>query len=109
MELNEAGGSVPLGSRLRKDIVPKEIYECYHALMKEKEVRLNSSSSVDLAFTIYLLNVGFHINDKLYENYVAFARAARSCFYEYGEEVFRAYFSRHSQGGPFVMNGPFAY
>jgi hypothetical protein len=109
VEVDEAAGSVPLGSRVRKDGLPKEIYECYHALMKEKEVRLSSSSSIELALTIYLLNVGFHVSDKLYENYLAFARVARSCFYDYGEEVFRAYFSRHNQGGPFIMSGPFAY
>jgi hypothetical protein len=88
--------------------LPKETYECYQGLMKEKEVRLNPTSSLDLALTVYLLNVGFHVNDKLYDHFLAFARLSRHCFHEHGEELFRAYFSRREQGGPLVLAGPFA-
>lgn len=34
--------------------------------MKEKEVKLLPTSSLDLALTVYLFNVGFYVNEKIY-------------------------------------------
>lgn len=84
-ELEEGlAGSVPLGSRIRKEVLPKETYDCYLLLMKEKEARLQPTSSLDLALTVYLINVGQHVNDKIYEQFLLFARIARNCFNEHG-------------------------
>jgi hypothetical protein len=98
-------GAVQLSARIRKDALPRETYDSYLALMKEKEVRLQSTSSLDLALTVYLVNVGFHVNDKVYEQFLSFARLARHCFSDHGEEVYRAYFARKEQGGPFALAG----
>lgn len=73
--------------------------------MKEKEVKLLPNSSLDLALTVYLINIGFHVNDKVYEQFLSFARLAKNCFSLHGEEMFRSYFSKKEQGGPFVLGG----
>lgn len=68
--------------------------------MRQGEVRLHSTSSLDLVLAVYLLNVGEHVNDKIYEQFLLFARIFRGCFHEHGDEVHKAYFTK---GGP----GPF--
>lgn len=70
--------------------------------MRQGEVRLQASSTLDLALAVFLLNMGEHVNDKIYEQLLLFARIARGCFYEHGEEVYRVYFLRQGTG-PFQL------
>lgn len=51
---------------------------------------------------LFLLNMGELINDKVYDQFLIFARLARSCFYEHGEELYRAVFSK-KDAGPFQL------
>lgn len=43
------------------------------------------TSPIDLILTIYLLNIGEYVNDKLYDYYLIFAKLARNCYHEHGE------------------------
>lgn len=54
------------------------------SLVKEKEIKLSSSSSLDLALIAFLINVGIYVNDKIYEQFLNFAKFARSCYFEHG-------------------------
>jgi hypothetical protein len=47
--------------------------------------------------------VGFHVNDKIYDQFLSFARIARNCFSEHGEEIYRAYFSKKDFDGAFYL------
>jgi hypothetical protein len=79
-------GKVALSSRIKKDQVPKEVFDSYLSLMRlGGEVKLHSTSSLDLALAVFLLNVGEHVSDKIYEQFLLFARIARGCFFEHGE------------------------
>jgi hypothetical protein len=49
-----------------------------------------------------LINVGEIANDKVYEQFLIFAKMARTCFAEHGEEVHRTLFSKKDQG-PFQL------
>ena len=42
------------------------------------------------------------MNDKVYEQFLIFAKIARACFYEHGEELYRAVFSK-KDSGPFQL------
>jgi hypothetical protein len=84
-ELGEAAvGRVALAARLKKELVAKEVYENYLWLMRQSEVKLHSSSPLDLVLAVFLLNVGEHINEKTYEQFLLFARIVRGCFVEHG-------------------------
>ena len=96
-------GQVPLNSRIKRENVPKEVYECYMALMKEKEIRLTGSSSLDLVLVVFLLNIGEFVNDKIFEQYLLFSKAARGAFCDHGEEVYRYFFVQRSP--PFPLKG----
>jgi hypothetical protein len=93
---------VAVTGRVKKDLVAKEVFESYLWLMRQGEVKLHHTSSLDLALAVFLLNVGEHVNDKIYEQFLLFARIARGCFHEHGEEVHKAYFSR-AGAGPFQL------
>lgn len=47
----------------------------------------------------FLYGVGEHVNEKLYEHYLLFAKLVRNCFYEHGEEVYRACFTNKEKMG----------
>lgn len=94
-------GSVPLALRIRKESIPKEIYDCYNSLMKNQSFELTKNSSPDLVLTIYLLNVGEYVNEKLYDHFLFFAKILRNCYFEHGEEVYRMCFSQKE--GPGVV------
>lgn len=52
-------GSVNITSRIKKETLPKEIYECYSNLIKSTTpVELTKNSTLDLVLTVYLLGVG---------------------------------------------------
>lgn len=86
-------GTVPLHARIKKDALPKEMGECYGALLKQQDCKLTPRSSLDLVLTVYLLNVGEYVNDKLFDHYLMFARLVRSCFHDCAEEVYRQCFA----------------
>lgn len=49
-----------------------------------------------------MINIGDIVNDKIYDQFLAFARLARACFYEHGEELHKVIFSKKDQG-PFQI------
>ena len=51
-------GSVSPSSRIRKDSVPKEIYEQFQVLTKQESICLSRISPIDTVLAIYLWNVG---------------------------------------------------
>jgi hypothetical protein len=52
-------GSVSPSSRIRKDSVPKEIYEQFQVLTKQDNIiYLSRISPIDTVLAIYLWNVG---------------------------------------------------
>jgi hypothetical protein len=61
---------------------------------QQQEIKLTPKSSLDLVLTVYLVNVGEFINEKMYDYYVIFAKLARGCYYEHGEEIYRNGFSK---------------
>jgi hypothetical protein len=91
-------GSVPIQFRIRKENLPKEVYDCYVAIMKHQDCKLNKNSTLEQALTVYLLNVGDYVNDKVFDYYVIFAKIARNCFHDCGEELYRACFHKKDSG-----------
>jgi len=73
-------GRVSLSSRIKKETVPKELYECYSQLIKDQQCKLTRKSSLDLVLAVYLLNVGKFVNDKLFDHFLLFVRIVRSCY-----------------------------
>jgi hypothetical protein len=61
---------------------------------QQQEIKLTPKSPLDLVLTVYLLNVGEFINEKMYDYYLIFAKLARGCYLEYGEEVYKNCFSK---------------
>lgn len=51
-------GSVSPSSRIRKDSVPKEIYEQFQLLTKQERISLSRISPIDAVLTVYFWNVG---------------------------------------------------
>lgn len=51
---------------------------------------------------MFLVNIGDLVNDKVYEQFLFFAKLARACYYEHGDEIFRAMYSKKDQG-PFQI------
>ena len=80
-----AKGSVALHARVKKDSVPKDMYEQYLQIIKQHEFNLTEQSTIDLALLIFLINIGDITFDKVYEQFQIFARLARACFYDHGE------------------------
>ena len=72
--------------------------ESFNNLVKMQEFQLTKRSSLDLVLTVFLLNVGEHVGERLYEYYLIFAKLCRNCYMELGEEVFRACFKQPSSG-----------
>ena len=91
-----------MNARIKKDGVPKEIYEQYVLLTKQHEFKLSEHCSLDLALALFLINMGEHVNDKVYDQFLIFARLARACFFEFGEELYRAVFAK-KETGPFQL------
>jgi hypothetical protein len=52
---------------------------------------------------VYLLNLGEHVNEKVYEQFVFFAKIAKNSYAEHGDEVHKASFSKRDTG-PFVLS-----
>ena len=71
-------------------------------MIKTHEFTLNDQSPLDLALLIYLINVGEITNEKVYEQFQIFAKLAKNCFVENGEEVYKAVFMKKNQG-PFQL------
>lgn len=91
-----------MGVRIKKEQLPKEICECYAGMLKQQECKLAGSCSLDMALAVYLLNAGEFVGERVYEYYLLFARAARGCFYEHGEEIYKAYHSGKQNIPPFT-------
>lgn len=87
-------GSVSVHARFRKDLMPREIVQCYQALLKQSEVHVSKNSSLDMLLVIFLFNVGEYVHEKLYDHYVLFARLLRGCYIQYGSQVFRSCFAK---------------
>jgi hypothetical protein len=80
-----AEGKVALSSRIKKIKSPKKSSRYLSLMRQGDEVKLNSTPSLDLALAVFLLNHGEHVSDKIYEQFLLFARIARGCFFEHGE------------------------
>jgi hypothetical protein len=73
-------GSVAAGGRVRKEMVPKELYDCYCNLMKQQDIHITKTSSLDAVLVAYLFGVGEYVNEKLYDHYLLFVKLVRSCY-----------------------------
>ena len=74
-------GTVPVSSRVKKDLLSKDFYEQYTQMIKQHEIKLTDQSSLEMTLLVFLINMGEIVNDKVYEQYLFFAKLARGCFY----------------------------
>jgi hypothetical protein len=68
---------------------------------QQQDIKLTSKSPLDLVLTVYLLNVGEYINEKMYDYYLIFAKLARGCYFEFGEEIYRNCFNKKDEGNAY--------
>lgn len=96
-------GHISVGSRIKKDGVSKEMYDQYLKLLKDQsDFKVTEHTSLDVALLVFLINMGDYVNDKIYDQFLLFARLARACYHEHGDEVHKAIFSKKDQG-PFQI------
>jgi hypothetical protein len=53
-------------------------------MKQHMEIKLSKQSPLDSVLTVYILNVGEYVNEKLFDYYLIFARLAHKCYFEHG-------------------------